>query len=296
MDKLSDRIETVLNEARMLILGGQVLLGFSYRICFEEGFHLIPQSARLAEVGGLGIMTAGLGWLIWPAAFHQIAERGNATETINRLTTRVLDWGLLPFGAGLALSFYPVASALRLPYPGWIGASSGILALSVWYGSALGRKAPNPQRREEEESNLSDRVKKVLMECRMALPGAQAFLGFQFAIVFAQGFAGLPRSSQLVHFGSLVATTVSTVLLIAPAAYHRLAEQGQDSEHFHSVASGLLLLALVFLAPGMAGDLLVVIRLVTGSYALALWVATLLLASFYGLWFGVSLWKRIKSR
>jgi hypothetical protein len=63
----------------MLLLGGQVLLGFSYRICFEEGFHLIPQSARLAEVGELGIMTAGLGWLIWPAAFHQIAEHGDPT-------------------------------------------------------------------------------------------------------------------------------------------------------------------------------------------------------------------------
>jgi Family of unknown function (DUF6328) len=106
MAKLSDRVENVLNEARMLLLGGQVLLGFSYRICFEEGFRAIPQSARLAEVGGIGIMTAGLGWLIWPAAFHQIAERGAATETINQFTTRILDWGLLPFGAGLALSFY----------------------------------------------------------------------------------------------------------------------------------------------------------------------------------------------
>jgi hypothetical protein len=80
---LSDKIENVLNEARMLLLGGQVLLGFSFRICFEEGFRAIPQTARLAEVGGLGIMTAGMGWLIWPAAFHQIAERGADTERID---------------------------------------------------------------------------------------------------------------------------------------------------------------------------------------------------------------------
>jgi hypothetical protein len=32
MAKLSDRIENVLNEARMLLLGGQVLLGFSYAL------------------------------------------------------------------------------------------------------------------------------------------------------------------------------------------------------------------------------------------------------------------------
>ena len=60
MSKLTDRIENVLNEARMLLLGGQVLLGFSYCICFEEGFERIPSSARLAEVSALGIMTAGL--------------------------------------------------------------------------------------------------------------------------------------------------------------------------------------------------------------------------------------------
>jgi hypothetical protein len=52
--KLSDRIETVLNETRMLLLGGQVLIGFSYRICFEQGFARIPAIARVAEIAGLG--------------------------------------------------------------------------------------------------------------------------------------------------------------------------------------------------------------------------------------------------
>src|SRR5207253_2450315 len=35
---------------------------------------------------------------------------------------------------------------------------------------------------------------------------------------------------------------------------------GEDTEHFHKVASRFLLGALVFLAPGMAGDLLIVLR------------------------------------
>jgi hypothetical protein len=302
MAKLSDRIENVLNEARMLILGGQVLLGFSYRICFEEGFKEIPQMARFAEVAGLGIMTLGLGWLIWPAAFHQIAERGAETEKINRFTTRILDWGLLPFAAGLGLSFYPVSAALHLANSAWIGAAVGIFALAIWYGSILTKSGASqrnlevyskkPQSTPEQQSSLSDRIKKVLIECRMALPGAQAFLGFQFAIVFAQGFAALPRSSQLAHFGSLLATTISIVLLIAPAAYHRLVEQGQDTENFHLVASRLLLTALIFLAPGMAGDLMVVIRKVTNAPALSACLAALLLMGFYVLWFGVSFWKR----
>ena len=126
----------------------------------------------------------------------------------------------------------------------------------------------------------------------MALPGAQAFLGFQFAIVFAQGFDNLPRSSQLVHFSSLLATTMAIVLLIAPAAYHRLVEHGENTERFHRLAIRLLLAALVFLGPGMAGDLFVVIRKLTSSEGLAAVTSTALLLVFYVLWFGVSLWRR----
>jgi hypothetical protein len=126
----------------------------------------------------------------------------------------------------------------------------------------------------------------------MALPGAQAFLGFQFAIVFTEAFDKMPRLSQWVHFASLMSMTVAIVLLIAPAAYHRLAESGEDTEHFHRVATFLLLAGIVFLAPGMAGDLYVVMQKITGSTAVAAAVGAGLLIASYGLWFGVSLLKR----
>jgi len=72
------------------------------------------------------------------------------------------------------------------------------------------------------------------------------------------------------------------------------AEAGNDTEHFHAVASRLLLAALVFLAPAMAGDLFVVIAKVSGSSALAGWTAGPMLLAFYGLWFGVSGMRRAK--
>lgn len=300
MTKLSDRVENVLNEARMLLLGGQVLLGFSYRIFFEPRFDRIADSARLSQLGGVGIMTAGLGLLIWPASFHQIAEHGRQTLAVEKFTTRVLDWALLPLAIGLALTLYPVACALHLPHAAWIGAAGGFAALAIWYGGLLvrtgkpkERDTKSEQHEPGDESDLSDRIKKVLIECRMALPGAQAFLGFQFAIVFAQGFDDLPRSSQWIHFASLLASTIAIVLLIAPAAYHRLAEGGQNTDHFHRIASRFLLAALVFLAPGMAGDLLVVMRKFT-SPPWPYWASGVLLIAFYALWFGLSLSRRGK--
>src|SRR3954452_19338414 len=248
MLKLDDAVENVLNEARILLLGGQVLLGFSFRICFEQKFEQISRSAQLAEIIALGIMTAALGWLIWPAAFHQISENGRITASLHAFTTNVLDWGLLPFALGLALTLYTVSAALELPYSPAIGAVAGAFAIAIWYGWSRAGRQPGAkqkvrtellrqERNNGDKPDLSDRIKKVLIECRMALPGAQAFLGFQFAIVFAQGFEHLPRPWQVIHFVSLLATTIATVLLITPAAYHRIHEAGEDTENFRKVAS-----------------------------------------------------------
>ena len=301
MAELDERIENGLNEGRMLLLGGQVLLGFAYRICFEPAFSRIPAPAQISQVAGIGIMTAGLGWLMWPAAFHQIVERGQGTPAIERFTSTVLDWGLLPFALGLGLSLYPVSTAVHAGHPLLIALAGTIFALLVWYGWTLMSRDPKKVYRIDEDvagkstrgehrnqSDLSSRIKFVLVECRMALPGAQAFLGFQFAIVFTDAFGQLAAPLRWIHFGSLLATTVAIVLLIAPAAYHRLAEGGENSENFHRVAGRLLVASLVFLGPGMAGDLLLVIYILTQSPILSGSMAALLLLSFYGLWFGTS--------
>jgi len=248
-------------------------------------------------------MTTALGWLIWPAAFHQIKGNGQITVSLHTFTTNVLDWALLPIALGLALTMYTVSVALKLFYSPVIGLLAGACAITLWYGWSRAGRPPGAKQKvltelvRQEQNNrgkpdLADRIKKVLIECRMALPGAQAFLGFQFAIVFAQGFESLPQSWQMIHFVSLLATTLATVLLIAPAAYHRIHEAGEDTEHFHKVASRLLLAALVFLGPGMAGDLFVVIAKVTQSAGAAGISAGLLLFAFYGLWFGVSAWRK----
>jgi hypothetical protein len=305
MPALSDHIENALNESRMLLLGAQVFVGFSYRICFEPIFARMPLSVQLAEVAALTVMTAGLGWVLWTVAFHQIAEHGRETAEISVFATTVLDWALMPFAVGLGLSLYPVVTVLRIPHGAWIAVAGTSMALVAWYGGAFARKDSGAREkarphlaREEQKwpqrhgTDLPERIRTALIECRMALPGAQAFLGFQFAIVFTDGFGKLPRSTQWIHFGSLLATTIAIVLLIAPAAFHRIAEAGEDTERFHTVASRLLLSALVFLPPGMAGDLYVVLEKVAGSRALAAGVAGFLMLAFYGLWFGASRWKR----
>src|SRR5207249_6461007 len=88
-------------------------------------------------------------------------------------------------------------------------------------------------------------------------------LGFQVANTFTNAFEQLPPLSRSIHLVSLVCVAVSAVFLIAPAAYHRIAEHGEDSEEFYQLSGRFLLAALFWLALGICGDLWVVIRIVS---------------------------------
>lgn len=305
MAQLENRIENALNEARILLLGSQIFLGFLLRAFFEPGFQRLSYAGEITLCVATVVVTTVVGLLVWPAAYHQIAKKGAETADIATFTSIVLDWVLMPAAIGLGLSLYAAAVDMKVPHAGVYATASAILALGIWYLMSLVRHDPSRREKvrretkEQEEDNkkqgkteLPQRIKNVLTECRMALPGAQALLGFQFINVFFDSFEKLPRSLQWVHFGSLLCTMISTILLIAPAAYHRIAEGGEDTEHFLKVASRMLLAALVFLAPGMTGDIVVALHQVTHTVMPGLITSLVLLFAFYILWFGYSAWAR----
>src|SRR5947209_10666573 len=108
------------------------------------------------------------------------------------------------------------------------------------------RKAAKAKRRtsmkESKEADgqadkLKEKIKQVLEEARMVLPGAQALLGFQFIVILTNSFDQLPAQAKLVHVGSLAAIALSIILLMTPAAYHRIVEEGEDTERFHRFAT-----------------------------------------------------------
>ena len=136
---------------------------------------------------------------------------------------------------------------------------------------------------------LETKIEQVLTEARVVLPGAQALLGFQFTAMLMDAFAKLPRTSQYVHLVSLGLIAATIVLLMAPAAFHRIVERGQDTERLHRFASAMVLGALVPLAFGIAGDCYVVLAKVLDSTSVALTLAGVSLIFFFGLWFGVTL-------
>ena len=185
------------------------------------------------------------------------------------------------------------------------GAGLTLTALGCWFGlmivhrhrSHKHEQAEVPRMTSDEKrapTPLAERIKQVLTEARVVLPGAQALLGFQFASTFMDGYDKLPASSRWAHLGSLILVALSVILLMAPPAYHRLVERGEDTERFNAFASRMVLAAMVPLALGMCGDFFVVARKTTGSDPLSLGLAGGLFALFLTLWFGIPLFARAR--
>ena len=138
-------------------------------------------------------------------------------------------------------------------------------------------------------------MEQVLTEIRMVLPGVQALLGFGFAATLMDAFPRLPAASQALHLAGVACVALATILLMTPAARHRLVEGGEDTEAFHRFASRLLLAAMVPLALGIAAEFAVVVRRITESVALAATGAVLAGLLFFGFWFGVGAWARVRA-
>jgi hypothetical protein len=291
----SDRLQNALDEGRILILGSQIVLGLLYRGVFEPGYEKLPRHSQDLMIGALTLVLAAFVLLMSPVAYHRIVDRGEGRPNLELLVKAIMKPTLALFAISMGLTLFIAAEKVAGRTTAAICAttSSG-LALALWYGIGS-RHSPRKGKRmndNEDGETLNDKIKHVLTEARMVLPGAQALLGFQFVTMLLDDFDRLPDSSKQVHLASLLATALSTVLLMTPAAHHRIVEHGANTEAFHRLAGRFVLLAMVPLALGITGDFFVVVRKVSGSVSLAATSAAALLLISYGFWFGFTLFRR----
>jgi hypothetical protein len=186
MTPLKHKVQHVLDESRLLIVGAQVLLGFQSRAAFEPGFEHLSHAAQWLNPGALGLMLVAVALLIAPAAYHRLVEQGEDTEGLHHFTSRVLEVALLPFALGLGLNLFLAAEPVGGPAVGLTAslAASGV-ALGCWYGpGALHRARRRPMKESHpmptaepehvapaQRTELSKKIQHVLTETRVVLPG-----------------------------------------------------------------------------------------------------------------------------
>jgi hypothetical protein len=296
---LREQMKDALDEARMVILVVQVLLGFQFRVVLERRFERLPALTQAVHLGGLSLLLAAFALAVSPASFHRLAEDGDDTPRALRFASRMVGLALLPFAAALGTSLFVAAAVMdRSPTGVVVGAGGCIVAIGVWYvWPALRRhRGPREPTEPDQPTPISAKVEHVITEARMVLPGAQALLGFQFLWVFTEGFADLPRSSHVMHVTSLLSVALAGILLIAPAAFHRIAEDGRRTRRFYRYASGMVQASLLPLAVGISADFYVVVVKVSGSVRDGVFASAAVCLAMVGLWWVVPWWARRPSR
>jgi cytochrome bd-type quinol oxidase subunit 2 len=298
------KIQNALDESRMLVLGLQVLLGFHFRAVFEPKFAELPAQMQYLILTGLALIVLTLGLLFQPPLFHQLVERGNDTKRLNRLIARAMRPVLPIFLVALCLDVFittSLAAGTALARAMMLAVGLVGVGYFVWLEWAAYHRAPTGQEHAmnnevEEPTPLKNKIRQVLTEARVVLPGAQALMGFQFASVFMEGFDKIPYASKLTHLASLLSITLAIMFLVAPAAYHRIVDHGEETEDFYRFASKMVLAGIVALGLGIVGDLYLVGRQVTGSVPIAVALTVVSFLVLFGLWFGVTLWEAMRQR
>jgi hypothetical protein len=233
--------------------------------------------------------------IVTPDAEHQIVRRGNDTTSFHAFVTAFADAAPLPFALAVGIDFAVAAWQLHDGVAAIIaGVVAAAVALTMWYGIELWwrKEAEKDVEGENEPTPIHDKIRQVLTESRVILPGAQATLGFQLIAMLTSGFGNVPATLKWMHFASLSLVALSVILLITPASWHRLVERGEETEEFHSLAAGFIVAALVPLAAGLTIDFYVVAWMVSQNVAFSAVATAVIGLIFGGLWFALSLIRR----
>jgi hypothetical protein len=148
---------------------------------------------------------------------------------------------------------------------------------------------------EDEQERLDRELIELLNELRVALPGVQVLFAFLLVVPFQQRFAQVTELQKDVYFFCFLCAAVSSALLIAPSAYHRIRWRQHDKEQMLTSSNRLAIAGTVFLALGMTGTVFLISDLLFESTAAAVVTAATALV-FAWFWYGLPLMRRARDR
>jgi preprotein translocase subunit Sss1 len=147
---------------------------------------------------------------------------------------------------------------------------------------------------ESESERNSRRLLELLQEVRVATAGVQILFGFLLAVPFQQGFQKISDFGKDVYLVVLICTSLSSALLIAPTALHRLLFRRGHKPEIIEYANRMTIMGLVLLAVSMIGVVLLLTYEIFGP-GVAVAVTVPIAAVFVVTWFAIPLARREES-
>jgi hypothetical protein len=145
---LKIKIEQLLTEARVIIPGGQALLGFQLAATLTKPFSQLPDSAKYIHAFAICAVMFAVTLLMTPAALHRIAFHGEDDETFFRIGSGLVIVAACPLALGISADVYVVFFEVSRSV--WVGGMAALLSLCVlmglWFAYPFWRRSTRGRR------------------------------------------------------------------------------------------------------------------------------------------------------
>lgn len=153
--------------------------------------------------------------------------------------------------------------------------------------------APTDRARDHDAESEKERTQRqlieLLQELRVIITGVQVLFAFLLAVPFNQRFASVTSFQKDLYLAILLLTALSTALLMAPTAYHRIRFHQRDRVHIIKVSNRFALAGLATLALAMTGAVLLVTDFLFADTLLVTAATAGTAIVFATLWYGLPL-------
>jgi len=143
---------------------------------------------------------------------------------------------------------------------------------------------------ERPKRRLDRELIELLHEIRVLLPGAEVVFGFLLPAPFAARFEDVTRLERSAYCTAFAANAVAIILLVTPAAFHRIRFRQRDKEFLLRLANRLMVLALLLMAVSLTSVVLLVTSYLY-SETVAYVTAVLIGMTSIGLWLGLGVFR-----
>jgi O-antigen/teichoic acid export membrane protein len=145
---------------------------------------------------------------------------------------------------------------------------------------------PRNGRNESEAERIDRNVAELLQELRVAGLGVQVLFGFLLAMPFTNLFSSLDPEQDRLYVAVLLLAALSTALLTAPVAYHRIVFRRHKKHDLLRFANAVALAGLVTVALAICGAVLLVVSVVYDGLVAAI-IAAVVAGVYFVLWYVV---------
>jgi hypothetical protein len=154
--------------------------------------------------------------------------------------------------------------------------------------------AERQETEEDEKERTQRQLIELLNELRVVIPGVQVLFAFLLTIPFNQRFGRVDEFQETVYFVTLLLAALSSVLFMAPTAYHRLLFHQGDRKHIIEVANRFAIAGLAVLSLAITGAVCLVTDFLYNSKALVAVVTGGTLLAFAVCWIVLPLARRAR--